>query len=329
MLPMAGSTPRSVFPTAMAAATVPGTPRTERAAAPRRICPKPTARACSTASQRTDMANRLMTRRRAYVVLVSTLVLASCLLLAQQTVPTAQYNTQGVTPPPGSNPTPAKMTFFVTSVGISKGGNLGGLAGADAHCQALATAVGAGGHTWHAYLSTQARPGQPAVNARDRIGPGPWYSAKGEMIASDLAHLHGDTLELARLGNNVNKLTALNEKGEIVPGLNDNPDPKDRTWAYASEHPNSNRHQMLTGSQSDGRAYADNVDHTCGNWTIGTDESLHSVRGNEGPAAQIGLSDRNGGGNGSWNSSHPTRGCSQEALPASHGVGMFYCFAMN
>ena len=88
------------------------------------------------------------------------------------------------------------------------------------------------------------------------------------MIASDLAHLHGDTLELARLGNNVNKLTALTEKGEIVPGLNDNPDPKDRTWAYASDHPNSNRHEMLTGSQTDGRAYTDNVDHTCGNWTL-------------------------------------------------------------
>src|SRR6202521_4465895 len=218
MRPIAGSTPRSVFPTAMAAATVPGTPRTERAAAPRRICPKPTARASFTASQLTRMANTLMTRRRAYVVLVSTLVLA-CLLLAQQTVPTTQYNTQGVTPPPGSNPTPAKMTFFVTSVGISKGGNLGGLAGADAHCLALATAVGAGNHTWHAYLSTQARPGQPAINARDRIGTGPWYNVKGEMIAPDLAHLHGDTMELARLGNNLNKLTGLTEKGETVPGL--------------------------------------------------------------------------------------------------------------
>ena len=221
------------------------------------------------------------------------------------------------------------MTFFVTSVGLGKGANLGGLAGADAHCQALATAVGAGGHTWHAYLSTQAKDGQPAVNARDRIGQGPWYNAKGEGIASDLAHLHGDTLELARLGNNVNKLTALTEKGEIVPGLNDNPDPKDRTWAYASEHPNSNRHEMLTGSQTDGRAYTDNIDHTCGNWTLGSEEGLHTVRGNEGPAAQIGLSDANGGGNGSWNSSHPTRGCSQEALPASHGVGLFYCFAVN
>jgi hypothetical protein len=133
---------------------------------------------------------------------VSTLVLASRLLLAQQTVPTTPYNTQGVTPPPGSNPTPATMTFFVTSVGISKGGNLGGLAGADAHCQALATAVGAGGHTWHAYLSTQGRPGQPAVNARDRIGKGPWFNwsfaqlgaPQNALISVDLADLHGDTL---------------------------------------------------------------------------------------------------------------------------------------
>ena len=224
------------------------------------------------------------------------------------------------------------MTFFVTSVGSGKGANLGGLEGADAHCQALATAVGAGGHTWHAYLSTQAKNDQLAINARDRIGQGPWYSAKGEMIASDLAHLHGDTLELARLGNNVNKLTALTEKGEIVPGLNDNPDPKDRTWAYASEHPNSNRHEMLTGSQTDGHAYTDSLDHTCGNWTIGADDKLHDIRGGDAgsaPAAQIGLSDRNGGGNGSWNSSHPTRGCSQEVLPASHGVGLYYCFAIN
>src|SRR6476646_4772043 len=196
MLPMAGSTPRSGFPTAMAAAAVPGTPRTERAAAPRRICPRPTDRASFTASRPTRMANTLMTRPRAYVVFVSSLMLAPCLLLAQQAVRTAQYNTQGVTPPPGSDPTPAKMTFFVTSVGLGKGGNLGGLAGADAHCQALATAVGAGGHTWHAYLSTQARPGQPAVNARDRIGTGPWYNFKGEMIAQNLAHMHGDTMEL-------------------------------------------------------------------------------------------------------------------------------------
>src|SRR5689334_4338924 len=134
MRPMAGSTPRSVFLTVTAAATVPGTQHTAHAAAPRRICHAPTARACSIASQATRMANTLMTRPRVFVVFLSTL------MLAQQAVPTTQYNTQGVTPPPNSNPTPAKMTFFVTSVGMGKGGNLGGLAGADAHCQQLATA---------------------------------------------------------------------------------------------------------------------------------------------------------------------------------------------
>jgi hypothetical protein len=221
------------------------------------------------------------------------------------------------------------MSFFVTSVNIGKGGDLGGLAGADAHCQVLATAAGAGNHTWHAYMSTQARGDQPAINARDRIGQGPWYNAKGDMIAHDLADLHGDTLELARLGNNITKLTALTEKGEIVPGLNDNPDPQDRAWAYASQHPNSNRHEMLTGSQTDGRAYTDNKDHTCNNWTSSAAGNSQSIQANTGPAAQIGLSDRNGGGNGSWNSSHPTRGCSQEDLTFSHGVGLFYCFAPN
>src|SRR5688572_12742113 len=125
---------------------------------------------------------------------------------------------------PQSGPDP-KMSYFVTSKGLGKGGNLGGLEGADRHCQALATAAGAGNTTWRAYLSTQARPGKPAINARDRIGKGPWFNYKGEMIARDLAHLHGDTLELARLGNNITKLTNLTEKGEIVPGLNDGLNP--------------------------------------------------------------------------------------------------------
>src|SRR5580704_17569934 len=159
------------------------------------------------------------------------------------------------------------MSFFVTGVGMGKGANLGGLAGADAHCQQLATAVGAGGKTWHAYLSTQARPGQSAVNARDRIGTGPWYNAKGEMIARDLAHLHGDTLELARMGNNITKVSDLTEKGQIVPGLTDGANPRDREFSYMQEHPESNRHETLTGSTPDGRAFMDNIDHTCGNWT--------------------------------------------------------------
>jgi hypothetical protein len=235
------------------------------------------------------------------------------------------------------NPAPQnRMNFFVTSSPIGDGGNLGGLAGADAHCQKLATAVGAGNRTWHAYLSTQARPGKPAINARDRIGTGPWYNVKGEMIARDLAHLHGDTHELARLGNNLNKLTGLTEKGETVPGLYDYADPRDNDWEYVKTTQFSNRHEMLTGTQPDGRAFTEEVDYTCDNWTSNKDpEPQAGGRGGPlgagpgRPNAQIGFPDRNGGGNGSWNSSHGTRGCSQAALPRTHGVGMFYCFAIN
>jgi hypothetical protein len=194
------------------------------------------------------------------------------------------------------------MTFFITSVGIGNGGNLGGLAGADAHCRMLATAVGAGSHTWHAYLSTQAKEGQPSINARDRIGPGPWYNARGQQIAQGQADLHGDTLELARLGSNLFKQSALNETGQVMNGVGDTP----------------NTHDMLTGSQTDGRAYSDNQDHTCNNWT------------SSGPgSAQVGHSDRIGGGNRSWNSSHATKGCSQDNLVSTGGAGLFYCFAIN
>jgi hypothetical protein len=224
------------------------------------------------------------------------------------------------------------MSFFVTSVPIGDGGNLGGLAGADRHCQQLAAAVGAGARTWRAYLSTQARPGQPAVNARDRIGTGPWYNVEGGMIARDVAHLHGDTLELARLGNNLHKLTGLTEKGQIVPGLNDFPHPRSRDWDYVKTTPYSNRHEMLTGTRPDGRAYTEPEDYTCNNWTSNKDPEqmtgpLEAAPGR--PNAQIGFPDRNGGGNGSWNSSHGTRGCSQRALVLTHGIGMFYCFAAD
>jgi len=221
------------------------------------------------------------------------------------------------------------MSFFVTSVGTGKGGNLGGLAGADAHCQQLATAAGAGGKTWRAYLSTQARPGQPAVNARDRIGTGPWYNAKGDMIARDLAHLHGDTLELARLGNNITKLTDLTEKGAIVPGLYDAQAPDDREEAYMNAHPESNRHETLTGSMPDGRAFTDNLDHTCNNWTSEAKGTSDNLRENKGANAQVGMSDRNGGGNGSWNSAHGTTGCGLNDLRRTHGIGFYYCFATN
>jgi hypothetical protein len=225
------------------------------------------------------------------------------------------------------------MTFFVTSEPIGDGGNLGGLAGADAQCQKLATAVGAGGKTWHAYLSTQARPGQPAVNARDRIGTGPWHNFDGVMVASSLAHLHGDTIELARAGNNITKRTGLTEKGQIVPGLNDYQVPRDSDWEYSKTTLHTNRHEMLTGSQLDGRAYPPGEDNTCDNWTSNKDAAAGAPAG-QGPGpgrpnAQIGFPDRNGGGNGSWNSSHGTQGCSQTALNRTHGVGMFYCFAIN
>ena len=194
------------------------------------------------------------------------------------------------------------MSFFVTSVGVGKGGDLGGLAGADAHCAMLAQAAGSTGKTWRAYLSTQARPGQPAVNARDRIGQGPWYNAKGQPISQNQAELHGDTLEMAQRGSDLYKQSALNEKGQVVNGVGDTP----------------NVHDMLTGSQLDGRVYTDNMDHTCNNWTS-------SGMG----SAQVGHSDRSGGGNTSWNSSHASRGCSQQDLVGTGGAGLFYCFAIN
>lgn len=194
----------------------------------------------------------------------------------------------------------AGMSFFVTSVGSGKGADLGGLAGADRHCQQLAEAAGAGGRTWRAYLSTQATGGEPAVDARSRIGSGPWRNAKGEVIAQNVEELHG--------ANNLTKETALTEKGEVVKGRGDQP----------------NMHDILTGSQPDGTAFAGAEDRTCGNWAKG---------GAEG-AAMVGHHDRMGlrddAPSKSWNSSHPTRGgCSQEALRGTGGAGLFYCFATN
>ena len=192
-----------------------------------------------------------------------------------------------------------KMSFFVTSVGLGNGANLGGLEGADRHCQQLAEAVGAGGKTWRAYLSTQ---GAGAVNARDRIGKGPWVNAKGEVIANDLANLHGE--------NNITKQTALTEAGKVVNGRGDTP----------------NMHDMLTGSQPDGTAFPADEDRTCGNWT----------KNGQG-AAMVGHSDRMGLNDSaaakSWNSSHPSRGpdggCSQADLQSTGGNGLFYCFAVE
>ena len=253
-----------------------------------------------------------------------TLQLGLLALIVTPVAGQAQYEVPGGTP----------MTFFVTSEPIGDGGNLGGLAGADAHCERLAATAGAEDKTWRAYLSTQARPGQPAVNARDRIGTGPWYNVNGVLIARDVAHLHGDTLALARLGNNLHKRSGLTEKGQILPGLNDYPDPRDTDWDYVRTTPYSNRHEVLTGSQPDGTAYPPDMDYTCDNWTSNADPPPEQMRGplvaSPGkPNAQIGFPDRNGGGNGSWNSSHGTRGCSQSALARTHGVGMFYCFAID
>lgn len=199
--------------------------------------------------------------------------------------------------PPAGQPA-APMGFFITSVGSGKGGDLGGLAGADKHCQDLAAAVGAGSRTWRAYLSTSAAGGQKAVNARDRIGTGPWHNAKGELIAKDVADLHGD---VERDRNNVQKLSALTEKGEVVTGRGDTP----------------NRHDILTGSTSDGRAPSGTEDQSCSNWT-----SSATTGG-----AIVGHHDRNGGGNTSWNAAHRSRGCSQENLRSTGGDGLFYCFA--
>jgi hypothetical protein len=213
-------------------------------------------------------------------------VLGSCLAIAQD---------RG-----GKKGPPPQMSFFATSEGGGKGADLGGLAGADALCQRLAGASGqpgASSKTWHAYLSTQ---GSGAVNARDRIGNGPWYNAKGQQIAASLAELHGDTLESGRLGNRINKVSALDEKGNMHKGIGDTP----------------NEHDVLTGSQPDGRAFTDNADHTCNNWTSSSTGT-----------AMLGHLDRLGGPNASWNSVHPSQGCSQQNLIATGGAGFLYCFA--
>lgn len=194
----------------------------------------------------------------------------------------------------------AAMTFFVTSVGPGRGADLGGLEGADAHCQQLAAAAGAGGRTWRAYLSTQAADGGPAVNARDRIGAGPWQNASGVVVATDLASLHGE--------NDLTKETALTETGAVVNGRGDTP----------------NMHDVLTGSQADGTAFAAGEDRTCGNWTRSGAEGAVMV----GHHDRIGL--RDDAPSRSWNASHPSRGgCSQEALQGTGGAGLFYCFAID
>ncbi len=189
----------------------------------------------------------------------------------------------------------APMGFFITSVGIGNGANLGGLAGGDAHCTKLAEAAGSTGRTWRAYLSTQVEKGR-GLSARDRIGTGPWYNARGELIAVDLDQLH--------LNPNIVKRTALDENGNQVAGRGEKP----------------NRHDILTGSKNDGTAYFpwEKGDHTCSNWTSNGEGS-----------AQVGHHDRHGGGNTSWNSAHGSRGCSQDNLVSTGGAGLLYCFAAD
>ena len=201
---------------------------------------------------------------------------------------------------PGQKPPPQPMGFFITSAGPGAGGNLGGLDGADKHCQTLAAAAGSK-RTWRAYLSTQPAGGQPGVNARDRIGPGPWYNAKGQLIAANVADLHGD---IERDRNSIRKPTALNEKGGEVSGVGDQP----------------NQHDILTGSDSHGRVLlgAPNTT-TCDNWTSNADTSR----------AMLGHHDRLGGANASWNAVHLSAGCSQESLVKTGGAGLLYCFATN
>jgi hypothetical protein len=190
------------------------------------------------------------------------------------------------------------MSFFITSAGLGKGADLGGLAGADRHCQQLAAAAGAGKKQWRAYLSTVASGGAPAVNARERIGKGPWHNAEGRLVARNADELHAV--------NGINRMTALTEKGEKVNGRADSP----------------NMHDILTGSTPDGRVAVGDKDTTCGNWT----------KNGEG-AALVGHHDRWGlrddEPSRSWNASHPSRGCSQDNLRASGGAGMFYCFAAD
>lgn len=192
-----------------------------------------------------------------------------------------------------------QMSFFVTSVGLGKGGDLGGLEGADRQCQSLAQAVGAGAKTWRAYLSTQEKDGKPGINAKDRIGAGPWTNAKGVVIASNLQELHTLTYK-------INKTTALTEKGEVVSGRGDTP----------------NQHDTLTGSQQDGTVIPGSDDATCSNWTSSADGQ---------GSAFVGHTDLigNGAGINFWNYSHKTPGCSPANLQRVGGAGLFYCFATN
>jgi hypothetical protein len=213
----------------------------------------------------------------------------------------AQAQQQPAAPP--QLPQAPAMTFFVTGAGPGKGADLGGIDGADQYCQTLAARHGAGGKTWHAYLSTQGADGKPAVDARDRVGKGPWQNFKGDVVATSLDDLHSDN-------NKLSAMTSLSERGQIIPGVGFAP----------------NRHDVLTGSTPEGRAFPAGEDRTCRNWTSSTQGT-----------AMVGHIDRKGlrddAASKSWNSSHPSRGpdggCSQNDLRGTGGDGLFYCFAAN
>jgi hypothetical protein len=241
-------------------------------------------------------------RRTIVVSAVAIALLGSGATLAQAQQPPAQLQ-------------PEAASFFIAE-NPSGTGNLGGLAGADQICQSEAQSLGghAATRTWHAYLSLEQRGTQPRINARDRIGAGPWYNVKGQLIASSIADLHGDA---QRDRNNIQRATALDAKGNEVPGV--------------GSPPGGNQHDILTGSDSQGRAFTDGYDHTCNNWT--SDAMALPQQNPNIPAdrarAMLGHSDRSGGQNISWNSTHMSQGCSKQALINTGGAGRIYCFATN
>ncbi len=241
-----------------------------------------------------------MNMARVSLVFVTVGVVFAACGPADNAAPAPAASQQGTPPMPQSREMGGEksvMTFFVTSKGLGKGGDLGGLAGADAHCAALAKAEGAGDHTWRAYLSASALDGQPAVNARDRIGKGPWYNAEGLLVAANVDELHGAM-------NRINTEMATTERLDPVNGVGDDP----------------NMHDILTGSREDGTAFPASENLTCMNWTSSTDGR-----------AQVGHHDRRGrtAGVNSWNSVHPSSGCGHTELQSTGGAGLFYCFGID
>jgi hypothetical protein len=246
-----------------------------------------------------------MRRMHHLLAAIALAALGSLVAFAQAPQQPAAPAGQGAPPGQGGRGAPkGEPSFFITSAGKGDGANYGGIAGADAYCAQMAKAGGLqtpAGRTWRAYLSQPASGGQPAVNARDRIGAGPWYNARGALIAQNVADLHGD---VQRDRNQINKSNALSETGMPINGRGDKP----------------NQHDIITGSDSLGRAIAGDMDMTCSNYSSNADGK---------GAVMLGHHDRDGGGNTSWNAAHPSRGCSQPNLVGTGGAGMLYCFAAN